>query len=528
MSGPLWLRGLTWRVDPLSSFMVIAFLSQMTKRSIARCCALSVALAFAHPSVQATPVVQLVKDIYPGTNGSDPAAFVTLNDIAYFRANDGTHGFELWRSDGSEAGTEIVIDLNPGTPNGFPDSMAALGGALYFNGFDNPDFLGSEVWRSDGTASGTTLLANTYPDLSGGGTFGPPLPGNFTALEETTILFTALDPDGGLEPWKTDGTAEGTRRILDLHPGAEWSIPIEFTALRNVAYFAADDSLIIRHGFPVYNRELFRTDGTAEGTYRVKDIFAGPDPSTPTDFIRYNHFVFFRADDGIHGTELWRTDGTDVGTLMVADLNPGLGSSFMQEPILARFRPDQTSATGDRSEVKTVMVFQADDGTHGIELLKSDGTEEGTALIKDINPAGDSFPFGMTVYKGHVYFSADDGVHGSEVWVTDGTEAGTGLFAEINPGALRSSPLSFTVAGGLLFFVAIVPDDAHFTVRTQLWVTDGTSEGTEMVYEEPGNSFGYAIDNLTAVGNKLFFTAPNSVDSDGFSTDIELFKATAE
>ena len=71
-------------------------------------------------------------------------------------------------------------------------------------------------------------------------------------------------------------------------------------------------------------------------------------------------------------------------------------------------------------------------------------------------------PLEMTEYKHRVYFSADDGVHGIELWVTDGTEEGTQLFADINPGALRSSPQSFKVAGGLLFFVAIVPDDPHF------------------------------------------------------------------
>ena len=474
------------------------------------------------------PVVRLVKDINPGTGGSDAAAFVTLNGLAYFRATDGSHGYELWRTDGTEAGTELVIDLNPGPLNGFPDGIAAVNGTLYFNGFDTSDFTGSKAWRSDGTAVGTSLLVDTFPELTGGGTFGPPLPGNFTALDASTILFTALDPVGGLEPWKTDGTAAGTSRILDLHPGFEWSIPIEFTDLRDVAYFGADDSVVYHDdGTATYNRELFRTDGTAEGTYRVKDINPGFEPSIPTDFIRYNHFVFFSANDGLHGTELWRTDGTDSGTMQVADLNPGKFGSGPQYLILARFQPPSAeSQPADRSGARNVLIFLADDGTHGLELFRSDGTEEGTRLLKDINPAGDSVPLGMTEYKHRVYFSADDGVHGIELWVTDGTEDGTQLFADINPGALRSSPQSFKVAGGLLFFVTIVPDDRHFTVQTQLWVTDGTTEGTQMVFQEPGNNFGYAIDNLTVLRNRLLFTAPNGLDADGFSNDTELFSAS--
>ena len=121
-------------------------------------------------SAQEAPVVRLVKDINPGTDGSDAAAFVTLNDLAYFRANDGSHGYELWRTDGTETGTELVIDLNPGPLNGFPDGIAAVNGTLYFNGFDTSDFTGSKAWRSDGTAAGTSLLVDTFPGLTGGGT----------------------------------------------------------------------------------------------------------------------------------------------------------------------------------------------------------------------------------------------------------------------------------------------------------------------------------------------------------------------
>jgi ELWxxDGT repeat protein len=505
----------------MASTRSIHFLRRVSTRLLLTAVASS--LGFSALAAKDLPVVRLVKEINPGDEGSDPAAFVVLDGVAYFRANDGAHGFELWRTDGTEAGTDLVLDLNPGPLNGFPDSLTALNGSLYFNGFDSPDFVGSKVWKSDGTAAGTTLLADTYPGLEGGGTFGPPLPGNFTALGASTVLFSALDPQGGLEPWKTDGTAAGTSRILDLHPGDEWSIPIEFTPLGGFACFGADDSVVYhRDGTATYNRELFRTDGSATGTYRVKDIYPGAEPSTPTDFIRYRKRVYFRADDGVHGTELWQTDGTEAGTSLVLDLNPGPAGSGPQYPIRAYFRPTGTQ-TPAAEEPRGTLVFLADDGTHGLELFRSDGTAEGTRLIKDINPQGDSVPLGATQFRGRVYFSADDGVHGSEPWVTDGTETGTKLLADLNPGLLRSSPQDFTVVGSHLFFVAIVPDDEHFTVRTQLWETDGTTEGTQLVYEEPGNDFGYGINNLTVFGRTLLFTAPNAVDDGGFSTDVELF-----
>lgn len=349
---------------------------------------------FSRPAECARPSATLVKEINPGANGSDPANFVVLDGAAYFRADDGVHGFELWRSDGTPEDTALVLDLNPGPRNGFPDSLAALNGRLYFNGFDTTDFTGSKVWQSDGTATGTSLLADTFPDLEGGGTFGPPLPGGFAVLDKARVLFSALDPDGGLEPWITDGTSSGTSRILDLHPGPEWSVPIEFTKLRDFACFAADDSLVRNgDGTVTYNREVFRTDGTAAGTFRVKDINPGSDPSTPTDFLRLRNQIYFRADDGVHGTELWQTDGTEAGTFLVADLNPGKESSDPQELFQADFN-DPTSGKN------RLLLFQAYGAIHGVELFRSDGTAAGSSLLKDINLTGDSFPYGMTQFAG--------------------------------------------------------------------------------------------------------------------------------
>ncbi len=57
------------------------------------------ALFFAIPAPAQTPVMRLVKDINPGSESSDPTAFVRLGMNIYFRANDGVHGFELWRTD---------------------------------------------------------------------------------------------------------------------------------------------------------------------------------------------------------------------------------------------------------------------------------------------------------------------------------------------------------------------------------------------------------------------------------------------
>jgi ELWxxDGT repeat protein len=112
--------------------------------------------------------------------------------------------------------------------------------------------------------------------------------------------------------------------------------------------------------------------------------------------------LFFRASDGVHGTELWKSDGTEDGTTLVKDIRPDLFSAVSS--MLATF--DGT------------LFFAADDGIHGRELWRSDGTEEGTALVQDVNPGPTRSDVRDAMVVGsRLYFAADDGVAGHEPWV---------------------------------------------------------------------------------------------------------------
>jgi ELWxxDGT repeat protein len=256
--------------------------------------------------------------------------------------------------------------------------------------------------------------------------------------------------------------AEGKPYLLrDINQTGAGSWLSGFTALGDRLFFQAYDST---HG-----RELWVTDGTPEGTVLVKAINPDSGGSYPESFTALGDRLFFTADDGTHGRELWITDGTPEETVLFKDINPGSGGSS----------PGDFTALGDR------LFFWIDDGTHGRELWGTDGTPEGTVPWREYLGQPENWKVSdlPTAFGDRLFFSADDGTHGFEPWVTDGTLEGTVLVKDINPGPVgalnssiyRPSP-DFYPFGDRLFFMA---DDG--TSGTELWVTDGTPEGTSIV-----------------------------------------------
>ena len=91
-----------------------------------------------------------------GPNESSyPQRFTTINGTDYFVANDGVHGFELWKTDGTTAGTALVKDIYPGLQSSSPHYFVNLNGMLLFSADSGS---GRKLWKSDGTATGTTLV----------------------------------------------------------------------------------------------------------------------------------------------------------------------------------------------------------------------------------------------------------------------------------------------------------------------------------------------------------------------------------
>lgn len=264
----------------------------------------------------------MVKDIRPGGNTSDsmPTFMTVVGDTLFFFANDTTHGWELWKTDGTTAGTTLVKDVWPGpeptpmTHNSYPFNTGVFGKMLVFAA-PNPTY-GYELWKSDGTAAGTTLLK----DITSG--TGDSYFYRNLAQAGGLVFFSADDGKDGLELWCSDGTTPGTRLVKDIHSGPGDANPGNMAVFGATVVFGADDG--------VNGSELWRSDGTAAGTVMVKQIHPGSTGSMKYYNIarvgsRYAHFS---ADDGNRGTELWRTDGTAAGTTLFQDLAVGYAGSY--------------------------------------------------------------------------------------------------------------------------------------------------------------------------------------------------------
>jgi ELWxxDGT repeat protein len=431
-----------------------------------------------------TVIPTLVADVYSGSGSSNPDEFVGTSAGTFFTANDGTSGTELWLTDSTAAGTALVKDIRTGSASSNPQSLVNMGDVLYFVATDGVN--GAELWRSDGTAAGTTMVL----DIRSGSASSSPT--SLTVVGDT-LYFLADDGTHGRELWATDGTAANTRLVKDICVGATGSGAGDLTAYHGKLFFNADDG--------VHGAELWSSDGTAAGTALLVDINSGSSPSYPFYFTEVNGTLYFSADDGTNGAELWQTDGTAAGTSMVADIYGGTGFSSS---------PYKLTAVGD------TLYFLADNGLYGFELWKSDGTEAGTVFVKDINEVvSDPTPGAptdscdadyLTNVGGVLYFQANDGIHGAELWKSDGTESGTTLVEDINPGASGSQPTRLVALSGALYFTA-----TNGTNGFELWRSRGTEDTTKMVADIRAGSSSSTPLELAVANGSLYFSADDGI-----------------
>ncbi|HYO58366.1 ELWxxDGT repeat protein [Archangium sp.] len=393
-----------------------------------------------------------VKEFPPLPSPASPSPVAELTPVGsrlFFVVADEAHGNELWVSDGTSGGTRLVKDLTPGRGDSFPYNLTAVGKTLLFFRYipGTPDAPGrTELWRSDGTEAGTVRVRDMGPESSL--TFSQVLVGG-------TLFFVFTDPAHGTELWKSDGTEAGTMLVGDLQPGPDSSNPFHLRAVGRYVFFITTTSdgvsrlwrtdgteagTVLVEEFPpgpdtsnprllgVVGRSLYFTlthlsdhrlylyrlkvDGSGGISSRLVAALPNPFADEPdadpyiTTFTVAGGKLFFALAISSTGpaprdVQLWVTDGTRSGT------------KLLHRPLsLSDEFESQLHTLDDR------ILFSAIGEGTGLEPWVSNGTVRGTRMVQDLSPGpGSSYPSGFTRVGSSVFFVAHEPVHGNELWV---------------------------------------------------------------------------------------------------------------
>ncbi|HSF43775.1 MAG TPA: ELWxxDGT repeat protein [Thermoanaerobaculia bacterium] len=454
-------------------------------------------------------------------------------------------GTQFWWSNGTPEGTKPFTPLLPDVSTGYPLELVEMGGNVYFlaeqrfrgglwvrspNSETRPVFnlpvqepesdprhltaLGDRLLFTawDGTPNGFDLWSSAGTPETTGAVNVPDV--SWRDIGEPVraaglLFFQVRVGDGEFEIWRTDGTSQGTFRVASLSGGAA------LVPFQGSLYFFAD-------------RKIWKTDGTVQGTVKTGDY--PEDLSIVELAVAGPNGIYFKAVTAPYETEFWFTDGTTAGTRQFTSFEGSgvsggdpefttVGSSVYFSWI-GLWKTDGTPGgttlleglpAGAKllSHGGALYFFSSSAGEEdrSLRLWRTNGTAAGTVQLGKF-PYQDTFnfPLELTPFAGKLFFNVDDGVHGIELWATDGTPAGTALVRDLFPGPRSSRPTQLTVAGGRLFFTA--GDDLH---GIELWQSDGTAAGTRLVHDVAPQAFSATPEQLTVAGDKLFFTADDGL-----------------
>ena len=448
----------------------------------------------------------MVKDIRTGINDSNPGNLTASDNLLFFTVWNGQADQELWRSDGTDAGT-IRLKTAP------VDYLMDVNGTLFFTSYDNN--FHPQLWKSDGSVVGTVLVKT----ISNQGSFSS----SDTFLDLHDILFFSVNTK---TLWMSDGTEAGTVIIRDHQSQRIAHNPKHFTISNNLLFFTTFDS--------EYGNELWKSDGTAAGTAVIGQI-----SSAARSFTDCNGILFFIAtgesDNGQLCDALWKYDSITSSLIQIKTLHDWVWPTlaYKLEPMAETlyfiganngnaqlWKSDGTSEgtiiykeiqdenADELISVNGSLFFTTFNADNIRKLRLSDGTSDGTVLLKNLGPK-DSVYFPrnhLEKVNNLLFFLSDDGEHGRELWTSDGSVAGTVLVKDIFPGSEGSFPNDMTVINNMLMFSA----DNNSNGR-ELWMSDGSPGNTVMIQDVWNGDAGSFPEALAKMGNTLYFSADDGV-----------------
>ena len=443
---------------------------------------------------------RIVADLGPGADGGGYGfSSAVLNGQLLFALNG-----DLWKTDGSGAGTQRVLDLTASDDEYVQlDNFAVLGNRVLFARV-NPAG-DSELWSTDSTAAGSAVL-HTFSIQP-----GTPYITALTTVSSTRAVFGVPSASGPvfLPLWRTDGTVAGTQPLNAAEPDLSLEGGRPERRGSGAIFFGRTSA----HG-----REPWFTDGTDAGTFLLADTFPGPGENALFDYSPAPGGFFFGASTQV-GVQLWFTDGTPAGTWSVSAANPQLGTDYLNadavpltsdqflvwsQPFTYQLGPQRRTLWRGSISTRVLtrvdefvpyvlggsnalrsgrILFSLDLAPYGWEPWITDGTSAGTHLLRNLTPEpvnGSSDPvFGFDI-GGALYFGAEDGVNGRSLWRSDGSAAGTQRVAGGAPLPENDWQPLARLGGAVIY-----PGDIGAGVA-ELWRTDGTSSGTTLVKDLSG------------------------------------------
>ncbi len=439
----------------------------------------------------------LIKDIYVGANQSNSA----LNGVAYgsgiiFTADNGINGSEIWFSDASVAGTNMIKDINPGTTGSNPLSYFSYNSKLLFTANDAS---GRELWITDGTLSGTNLVKDINPGAAGSN------PANFNSFG-LNVLFVASTVAEGGELWLTNGSAGGTVLVKDIWPGIAGSNIVQVTnSGLGYVYFVANNG--------VNGEELWVSDGSVGGTVLVKDIFPGTGTSNIQICKMAGGLLFFIADNGVNGKELWRSDGTTAGTFMTKDINIGIANTFSGNPYTIVYN--------------NKLFFMVFDPSNGNEMWESNGTFAGT-VVNNLTPGngGTNFVSNLYIYNNNLYFLVKKATNDTMIFYDVLNNVTNCSVVKKFTGQISSDFYNFIQTDNSKFIALNTNVACISTSGENFFVSDGTALGSNIITsKEFCFNFANSVTKIPFIANSWIYPIDNGTGDKELNT-INYFTGT--
>lgn len=480
---------------------------------------------------------KIVKNINISESDLQNSLMYFGNKVIFSGYTDST-GYEPWVSDGTQTGTFLLKDIYTGKNSGFKDSYKVVVESSIF--FMATTVSNTGLWKTDGTTAGTVKVEGLRTDI-----YYDRLP--HICLFKNNIYINAIADNStfGSELYKVNPYNLNVTLVKDINPGFAHTTMSSFTSFENEFYFFVYT--------PELGNELWRSDGTSNGTYIVKDIAPGRGSSVSIynpKIAQCNNIVFFAADSTSSGNSnnaiLWRTDGTSKGTYKI---EKQVGNSLQNFP-----RPDDYNVFGNvlyfttksASGYKTLWCYFTE--TNNIVLI-SQNVSSVNPLVKtgnkllffkesggifEVNTTNNSiktrhstltavnevtslkYPYINSAVSGDsFYFNAkNNNTNGFELWKTDSIS--TRMVFNVAKGKkskdlLSSNCRDINVSNNRIFFIA--DDGIH---GRELWTSNenNISEAHIVKNIQNNNTKSSAPTNFKVATNQIYFTASTFIKND--------------